>query len=222
MEISSVSSTLAGTTTANPEAALGRDAFLKLLITQLRYQDPLSPMENEAFLAQLAQFSSVEQMQQLNASFEASIALSQSQANSAATSLIGRHVRASGDHVTLPAEGSVELGYYLASAAESVEIDVVDANGAVVRHLRAAGVPQGSNLLRWDGHDDAGQRLDAGSYSFRVQAFDANGDALAAATTVSGLVSGVTFESGSAMLLIDGRKVPLSSVLEVFLPSDGS
>lgn len=221
MEISSLGTTLQTTsTTTGADAALGRDAFLKLLITQLRYQDPLSPMENEAFLAQLAQFSSVEQMQQLNESLSASVAFSQSQANSAATSLIGKNVRASGDSVDLPVEGSVDLGYYLGSAAESVEIEVVNANGAVVRTISAAGAPQGTNLVSWDGRDSSGRRLDAGSYGFNVKAFDGNGDEIAAATTVTGLVSGVTFESGSAMLLIDGRRVPLSAVLEVFVPTD--
>ena len=115
-----VSSTTAATAAANTQGvqgssrqALGKDDFLKLLITQMRYQDPLSPMDNTQFLAQMAQFSSLEQMQNLNESFDQSMLLSQSLNNSSAAGFIGRHVRASGDGVTLGPSGSVELGYFL-------------------------------------------------------------------------------------------------------------
>ena len=215
MEISSL--TNAASSAAAPRATgVTRDAFLQLLITQLRYQDPLSPMENEAFLAQLAQFSSLEQMQQLNANFATSMALAQSEANSSATGLIGRYVRASGDTVGLGAEGQVSLGYFLGADA-SVELTVYDAQGVAVRHVTLPEGQSGSNEWRWDGRNDAGERLAAGTYTFTVTGVDANGGSVNAATTVLGRVDGITFQSGTAELLVEGREIPLSSVLEVFL-----
>lgn len=213
-------------TNATPPAAerstgVSRDAFLKLLITQLRYQDPLSPMENEAFLAQLAQFSSLEQMQQLNANFASSMALAQSEANSSATGLIGRYVRASGDTVSLPAEGDVSLGYFLGADA-STQLTIYDSRGVAVRHVALPEATAGSNAWTWDGRNDAGERLAAGEFTFTVEGLDANGETVNAATTVLGKVEGITFQSGTAELLVNGRQIPLSSVLEVFLEDPGN
>jgi flagellar basal-body rod modification protein FlgD len=215
MEISALTNP-AVSQAAERSTGVSRDAFLQLLITQLRYQDPLSPMENEAFLAQLAQFSSLEQMQQLNENFANSMALAQSEANSSATGLIGRYVRASGDTVSLPEEGAVSLGYFL-GAAGSAEITIYDSAGVAVRHMTLPESAAGSNAWTWDGRNDAGERLDAGEFTFTVEAHDANGEAVSAATTVVGKVEGITFQSGTAELLVNGRHVPLSSVLEVFL-----
>jgi flagellar basal-body rod modification protein FlgD len=199
---------------------VGKDAFLKLLITQMRYQDPLSPMDNEAFLAQLAQFSSLEQMQQLNQNFDTALLLSQSQANNGATALIGKNVRASGDTVELGDEGSVELGYFLASPAQAVEIRVVDESGRTIKTLVANDLAEGSNRIDWDGRDAGGSRVPAGNYSFEVTATDTAGQEVPVTRTVTGLVEGVTFRSGQALLLVNGREIPLSDVLDVFLPSE--
>ncbi|MCA9730159.1 MAG: hypothetical protein KC729_20915, partial [Candidatus Eisenbacteria bacterium] len=195
---------------------VSRDAFLQLLITQMRYQDPLSPMDNEAFLAQLAQFSSLEQMQQLNENFTNSMALAQSEANSSATGLIGRYVRASGDTVTLGAQGDVSLGYFLGADA-SVDVTIYDGQGAAVRHVTLPEGVSGSNEWMWDGRNDAGERLGAGAYTFTIDAYDANGESVNAASTVLGRVEGVTFQSGTAELLVGGKEIPLSSVFEVFM-----
>lgn len=220
MEISAIGTNTNTTTLRQTDDAVGKDAFLQLLITQMRYQDPLSPMENEAFLAQLAQFSSLEQMQQLNENFESVLLLSQSQNNNGATALIGKHVRASGETVDVGPEGSVELGYFLASDAQAVEIRVVDDSGRTIKTLVANEAEAGSNVVEWDGRDAAGTRVDPGSYRFEVTATDANGAEVPVTRTVTGLVEGVTFRSGQALLLVGDREIPLTDVLEVYLPEE--
>ncbi len=197
-------------------ATLGKDDFLKLLITQLQYQDPLSPMDNTEFIAQMAQFSSLEQMQNLNASFEDSMLLTQSLNNASAAGFIGRHVRASGDAVELGTSGPVELGYFLPAEAETVTVTVMDDQGRLVRTLVADGTTAGAHRLDWDGSDSDGRRVAAGRYSFAVSAQDAEGSAINATSVVNGLVEGVTYKNGSAYLLVDGREVSLSEVLEVY------
>lgn len=220
MEISGTTAATAGTGTqgvlGGSRQALGKDDFLKLLITQMRYQDPLSPMDNTQFLAQMAQFSSLEQMQNLNESFDQSMLISQSLNNSSAAGFIGRHVRASGDGVTLGSTGGVELGYFLPQEAATVTVTVLDEQGREVRTLVSDGTTAGAHKLEWDGADLDGRRVAAGSYTFRVSAKNADGTDASATSVVTGLVQGITFKNGSAYLLVDGREVPLSEVLEVY------
>lgn len=223
MEITSFTGATGSTDTSalrKTDDTVGKDAFLQLLITQMRYQDPLSPMDNQAFLAQLAQFSSLEQMQQLNQTVESSLLFSQSQANNGATALIGKNVRASGDTVAVGAEGSVELGYFLASPAQAVEIRVVDETGRTIKTLVDNDLDAGSNAIEWDGRDAAGSRVPAGNYTFEVTATDTAGQEVPVTRTVTGLVEGVTFRTGQALLLVNGREVPLSDVLDVYLPGE--
>jgi flagellar basal-body rod modification protein FlgD len=217
-----VSNTTATTNTTGTQGvqssstqALGKDDFLKLLITQLQNQDPLSPMDNSQFLSQMAQFSSLEQMQNLNQSFDQSMVLSQTLNNTSAAGLIGRHVRASGNGVTLGTTGSVELGYFLPADAATVNVTVLDAQGRQVRTLVADGTAAGAHTLAWDGADQDGRRVAAGSYTFKVSAKDSDGADVNPTAVVNGLVQGVTYRNGSAYLLVDGREVPFSEVLEV-------
>ena len=220
MDISSVAAATASTGTTGVQGtsreALGKDDFLKLLITQMQNQDPLSPMDNSQFLSQMAQFSSLEQMQNLNASFDQSMLISQSLNNSSAAGFIGRHVRAAGDGVALGATGSVELGYFLPSDAATVSVTVLDDQGREVRTLTADETTAGSHNIAWDGTDVDGSRVAAGSYTFKVSAKGADGVAIKGTSVVTGLVDGVTYQNGSAYLLVDGRQVSLSEVLEVY------
>ncbi len=195
---------------------LGKNEFLQLLITQLRHQDPLSPMENEAFLAQLAQFSSLEQMQTLNQTMQDSMTLTQSLNNSSAASLIGRNVRANGETVGLVADLPIEVGYFLPSGAAHVVMEIYDDAGRLVRTLQSDAGTVGPHRLMWDGKGDAGVSAPTGRYQLKVQAFDATGVEVESLPIVTGRVDGVTFQGGSALLIVNGEELPLSSVLEVF------
>jgi flagellar basal-body rod modification protein FlgD len=223
MSITSTTGVGTGTSAADAAAAsgsgntnaLGKDSFLKLLITQMQNPDPLSPMDNTTFLAQLAQFSSLEQMQNLNDKFDASMALSQSLNNSAAAGLIGRHVRASGDTVQLGASGSVDLGYFLPQEADSVTVTIYDANGNLVRTLPGQPASTGANSFQWDGNNSSGARAGAGAYTFKVAAVGQDGSAIQATSLVDGTVDGVTYKNGMAYLMVDGREVTMADLLEV-------
>ena len=109
---------------------LGKDAFLRLLVTQLNYQDPLSPMQNEAFVAQLAEFSALEQMQNINRNLEDSIQanflLNKAMNNSLVTTLIGKDVVASTNRFTYDPEGNIELGFQLSQPGKDVKVKIYD------------------------------------------------------------------------------------------------
>ncbi|MBD3336929.1 MAG: flagellar hook assembly protein FlgD [Candidatus Eisenbacteria bacterium] len=195
-------------------ADLGKDGFLRLLLTQLSHQDPLNPMDNEAMVAQLAQFSSLEQMQNLNATAETQSLLIQSLGQAMTTQMIGRSLLAASAELRLPESGSAELGIYTPHGAEEAVLAVKDASGRTVAVLERYGLPAGSSVWEWDGAGDDGQALPPGTYTLQVSAFDAEGQAVDATPLVRGVVSGVAFEGGQVWLVMNGQRIPLSSVLE--------
>jgi flagellar basal-body rod modification protein FlgD len=197
-------------------SVLGKEEFLRLLTTQLRYQDPLNPMEDTEFVAQLAQFSSLEQMFNLNDSFDASVLLSQSVNNTLATNLIGREAKVRSDTGQLGEEGSLRFEYDIANSAQ-VSIEVVDEYGNVVYQENIGAVAKGSHEFAWDGTTEGGSRADDGSYSLRVKAVDQTGDPVDTNVYLLALVDGVSFSGGSAYLIVGGSEIPLASVAGVMM-----
>lgn len=201
------------------QGTLGKDDFLKLLVTQLRYQDPMNPMQGTEFAAQLAQFSSVEQLSNinttLNQSLDANHLLTQSITNSLATTMIGKDVRATGDSVQYSGTGDRKLGYTLATAADAVTVKVFDSTGGLVRTMKMSGLNSGDNTFTWDGKDDNGASLAAGKYSFTVEASDAKGLTVKADLYTYGTVSAVRFKSDGTVFVVDGLEIPLANILEI-------
>jgi len=210
------SSTATGTTSSS---ILGKDDFLKLLITQLQYQDPMNPLNGTEFAAQLAQFSSVEQLANMNENLTASITtnqiMAQSIGNALASSMIGKDVKASGDTVQWAGDRDVRYGYTLASDAAAVTVSVYDANGELVRTMTQTGVAAGDTTLTWDGKNDAGVSVPAGSYRFSVKATDGTGAEVSASAFLYGTVEGVRFKSTGTVFVVDGMEIPLANILEI-------
>jgi flagellar basal-body rod modification protein FlgD len=210
--------TLTANSTA-PTKTLGKEEFLKLLITQLRYQDPLNPMEGTEFAAQLAQFSSVERLQNieegLSESLDANRLLSQSITNSLAATMIGKDVRVAAGTFTYGGTDAVKLGFTLTASAASSTVQVLDSAGTVVRTLANPGRDEGDNTFSWDGKDSLGNPVAAGTYTFKVSAVDADGKDLTAKSYLFGMIEGVRFRSDGTYFVIDGVEVPISEVQEV-------
>lgn len=208
-----------------PDRGLGKDAFLKLLVAQLRNQNPLSPLQGTEFIAQTAQFSSLEQLQQINKSL-AKLAASSAGTDGAsldavlASSYIGKVVRANGTIVEQGGSNPATLRYSLPSAA-LVQIPIRDLQGNLVRTLTLGAQPAGQAQLAFDGLGDDGQPLPPGRYLYKVVATDAAGGSVADASTASGQVTSVTFEGTQPLLMIGGRLIPLSAVSQVSLTSQG-
>ena len=131
--------------TAESRQMLGKDDFLKLLITKLTHQDPLKPMDDEAFVAQLAQFSSLEQLQNMNNSLDNSLEWDYLQMqtinNTMATNLIGREVKASYNGVYLDGNNQPTISFNSPQYAQRVNVQILDINGSVVRTLTEKEVP---------------------------------------------------------------------------------
>lgn len=200
---------------------LGKNDFLNLLVTQLRFQDPLEPMKDTEFVAQLAQFSSLEQLSNISSSLDTSsqldYVLSQTIANTMATTLIGREVVASGNQIVHGYNETNRLDFDLSDDAANVEVKIFDENGILVRTIGSEDIGEGINSVTWDGRDDAGASVAAGDYTFTVTATDEAGNAVAADTRRIGVVDSVRYEDGQGYLIVGGQRIALSDIIEVNL-----
>jgi flagellar basal-body rod modification protein FlgD len=203
-------------TVKGPNQALGQDQFLALLIAQLKNQDPLNPVDNGQFIAQLAQFSQLEQAKQMTTALNTFIQRQDISNNNGLVSLIGHPVSALGSSFSLTPGSPVPLSYVLAGDAANVTIQVLNAAGVPVRTLSVPGQTAGTQTVSWDGKDTTGNMQPPGQYSFTVSATDRNGGAVTPTTLAKGVVTGLRFDNGSPMVVLDtGQVIPPSLILAV-------
>jgi flagellar basal-body rod modification protein FlgD len=214
-ESSGARSALAETTSQK----LGKEGFLKILVTQLKNQNPNSPMKGRDLASQLAQFSSVEQLtnisDQLKTQKSSNRALTQSVNSGVATDLIGRTVEASGGQFKWSGDGKTTLGLNLNAPASEVTVTIRDAAGNAVRTRTLEDVTGGSKEITWDGMTDDGAPAPEGNYSFEVEATDAEGKSVKASPYLGGTVNGVAFGKNGTKLWIGGAKISMSRVESV-------
>lgn len=206
-------------------AFMGKEDFLKLLVAQLEHQDPLSPMDNREFVAQLAQLSALEQLQNINFSLSASqkvnSSLNRSINSLLAPSLIGRWIKARGNGVQLSDGNPVELHYELSGEAK-VRVEVYDSNASPMRRIEVGFQQAGDRVVEWDGKDDRGYRLPDGWYTYSVVATDRTGSSVSARPFLTGKVSGVRYEEEGLLLTLEGgQRVDMSRVFQVLSSAGG-
>jgi flagellar basal-body rod modification protein FlgD len=195
-----------------PSKTLGKDEFLKLLVTQLRNQDPLSPLQPHEFAAQLAQFSSVEQLTQLNDRLATQTdavnlgALISKTALSA--SLIGRTVVAAGDQVEIPASGSGVIRAEFAGPGQAT-LRLLDSAGNTVATRDLGTVAAGRQSLTLPAD------LPPGTYHYALAVTATDGSAVGVTTYSSGVVDGVFFQNGQIVLRMGGLEVSLDALAEI-------
>ncbi len=192
---------------------LGKEDFLKLLVTQLRYQNPSDPMSNGAFIAQSAQFSTLEQMKDMNEGVQALIELQQTSNRTAALNLIGKNVVVEHWDVSLSPGKLADISYSL-SADANVAVIVYDANDTPVRTIDVGDQLAGNHTLTWNGLNNDGAAMPSGKYTYKISASDVDGNNVGASGTVSGMVDGLIFGS-EPYISIGGVRFPLTAVTEV-------
>jgi flagellar basal-body rod modification protein FlgD len=184
---------------------LGKDEFLKLFIAQIQYQDPLNPLDSAEFTAQLAQFSSVEQLYGMNSklgNIEETMNNQSEQRDN--LGYIGKTVKAD-DNTMHVDNGTVQSGSYTLDGSGYVTIDVYDSDGIIVRTFYKGWEDKGEHDVSWDGRDDAGAIAGDGSYTFEVTARDEDGFYVPSNTYISGEVTGITYQDGQPYLMIGDR-----------------
>jgi len=192
------------------------DTFLKLLVTQLKNQDPLNPLEGTEFTGQIAQFSSLEQQINTNTYLKDLVEQRDYAQQTVAAGYIGKEILGAGDEFTKGADGEVSFGYSLEKTAANVEISIVNTETGKVVETINADPTAGSHMLSWDGKDDDGNAQPAGTYRVLVKAQDKDGNVVASSALTYGTVTSALNDQGSAsVLLADGRQIALSDVLAV-------
>ncbi|CAH1904217.1 flagellar biosynthesis, initiation of hook assembly [Candidatus Nitrotoga sp. HW29] len=194
--------------------ATTEDRFLKLLVTQMKNQDPLNPMDNAQVTSQMAQLSTVSGIDKLNATLQAlSDTMSMGQSLSA-TSMIGHGVLIAGSAITLK-DGKAIGGIELTQPADSVKVLIQDAAGNTVSTMQMGPQKAGVTPLIWDGQTDAGIAAINGTYKFSVEAMSADTKIDANALTF-GMVNAVTPGTNGAKLDVGSAgSVPISAVKQI-------
>ncbi len=199
---------------AAPSNGDAQDKFLKLLVAQLKNQDPLNPMDNAEITSQMAQISTVSGIDQLNTTLQAMAASFSADQSLQATAMIGRSALAPGSALHLD-NGAATGGVNLAQAADKVVISIKDASGQVLQKVDLGAQRAGVVGFHWDGATDSGAAAAPGSYSFAVEAVQ-GGNKVDATALAAGLVSGVARGAGGVTLNVNGMgAVALSDIKQV-------
>ena len=195
---------------------LGQDVFLQLMVAQMENQNPLDPQSNSEFVAQLAQFSSVEGLEKLNGNVESLLTSFQSNQAIQASSLVGRTVTVATDYASLVEGGEIGGTFSVPYETSQVTLNIYRATGELISTDDLGGMPAGKTEFSWDGLDDSGEALDSGSYYFEVIA-DYDGEVLALSTEMEANVDSVTVGANGTMTLnVNGvGPVLLSSVTSI-------
>lgn len=205
-------------TVSSNKSVLGKDDFLKLMIAQLKNQDPLNPMDGTEYASQLAQFSSLEQLTNLNSylkqSIDANYMLTQSINNTMLANLIGKEVKVNSKELQVNGQESLSIGYELPEGVKSVKVNIYNQYGTLIKSLEASN-KKGSNKLLWDLTDNNGEKVINGDYKFEVIASDYNNNAVNVTSYILGLIDGIKYSENGTLLIINGAQYSAGDILEI-------
>lgn len=191
------------------------DTFLKLLVSQLKNQDPLNPMDGTQFTSQIAQFSQLEQTIKGNAQLEKISQQSDYTLQGLAVNSIGKEVLMPGNSGQLQ-DGAMDFGYKLAKPAAHVEVEIINASGQTIRSYEVDG-KAGTHTISWDGKDDSGDEMADGAFTLRMSATDFEGEKLPVDIYTYSVVSQVNNDGKGNITVAtsDGRSGAFDNVLSI-------
>ncbi|KAA0975035.1 flagellar hook assembly protein FlgD [Pseudomonas sp. ANT_H12B] len=192
----------AATNSATGKKALGKDAFLQLLVTQLKNQNPLEPQDNGEFVAQLAQFSSLEGITTLNDTVSGIAGNYNSSQALQASSLVGRSVVAPGDKAVVDTSKSMTGTVVIPGSVAGATVKITDKDGKAVRTIDLGSQTAGNATFIWDGKDDAGKPVDSGTYTFAATT-TIDDQAVSLITNLPATVNSVTISQTGGELMLN-------------------
>ena len=194
-------------------------AFLYLLTQQLKYQDPLDPMDTAEYTNQLVQYAQVEQSIQTNSYLESIITQNVNSMSAQSVSYMDKVVQALSDYVPLQ-DGYAKFSYILSSDASNCVVALRDSSGNFVKTFSGVEVSQGRHELTWDGKDNNGNQLEDGAYTLVVTATDATGTSVETQTTVYGKVTGVAYDGETVAIGMGAVAVDMNNILAIHQDSE--
>lgn len=217
------SSTAASSSTAQSDSSsqIGMNGFLTMFTTQLQYQDPTNPLQSYQLAAQLAQFSSVEQLTDMNTNLQTMQTTLDSIYNNQGVQMLDKQVTGLGDTLQVT-NGQSSQGSYELSEPADVTVKITDSQGNTVRTIAVGNEAAGTYAVNWDGLTDSGTTAPDGNYQFTVEATDSSGSAVTTTSTITGTCYGVQTANGTTSLILnnaDGIQLPSSSVIAVQDPA---
>ncbi|BCS89393.1 flagellar hook assembly protein FlgD [Pseudodesulfovibrio sediminis] len=212
-------SRLAASNTPEHKTSMDQDSFMTILVAQLTHQDPLNPMEDTDMTAQLAQFSSLEQLTNINQGIKDLTNSTEQTDMLSAVSFIGKEIKAEGYKISKD-EGNVSTIYYgFGEPVSKITMNIYDSEGAIIRTIDLGGKEAGAYQYEWDGKNEGGQTVADGQYGVGILGEDVEGKHVMVQTEISGTVDAVVNESGTQYLrLKDGRFISFLNIKEVVDP----
>lgn len=189
--------------------------FLNLLVTQIRFQDPLNPVDYHEMTSQLTQFGSLEALNKISKSFENLISYQASINSLQATNLIGKKVKSSGDIITVEGGKPSEASYQLSKPGR-VRIHIIDHRGNIVRVLEDGFKNASEHRVIWDGKDLNGNTVPDGVYIFKISAIDESGNAIGTSSFQLNKITGISFENGMVYLSYPSGKTTLENIISIY------
>lgn len=206
----------ADATTSSAYSSLDMDSFLTLFLAQLQNQDPLNPMDATDLSSQLAQYSNVEQLYNVNDNLETLIDSQDSSNTYQVLDMIGKEVEADGDSIYLGSSGTASGGFTIESDADCAAV-IYDESGNVVKTIDLGGIEAGNHTFEWDGTAQDGDEMSAGTYTFEVVAEDAAGSTVTAETKIQGIIDKISMDGDEPVLYIGDLALSLSYITEITL-----
>lgn len=192
---------------------MGKDEFMKLLTFQLQNQDPMNPMDQSKFTGELAQFSQLEQLTNLNKKFEDGNKQKGLEDKFYAASFVGKKIVTTGSTMNLKNSGDPgDVLFKLDGDASKVMVRILDEKNNVMGEIWKEGMSEGSHQVTWDGVALDGSPAVKGTYRAQVKAWDNLGNNVGTKTEATGVVQSVTFDEGEPVLTVNGQKVFLRDV----------
>lgn len=204
----------------NDHNKMGKDEFLKLLTVQLKNQDPLNPMEQGKMAAELAQFSQLEQLSNLNASFDKFGNNKNVEDKFYGASFLGKEVVTTGSSLKYGGEGSQsDILFSLPKPASKVLVRIFDSKNSMVGEIWKENIGRGNQNISWDGKRLDGAFEVEGEYRTQVMAWDETSSPIEVQSKTTGVVESVFFEDGETVLMVKGKKVFLRDVDSFHVPN---
>lgn len=201
-----------------PTKEMDKDAFLQLLVAQLKNQDPSNPMDNNEFISQSAAFSSLEQLINLSEKLDSLNKLVENLSSNnqllTASNFIGKEVKYIGNYTYFNGKDA-EISFEVGTKPSKVDVSIIDGTGQVVAKLTSSKAVTGKNKILWDGKTIDGQTVPEGTYAFHVDAYNEAGAPITVNTYSEGAVTGVINDAGQLKFNVNGNMITMDQILSV-------